>query len=284
MELYIVSTPIGNMGDITTRAKETLEQVDCVLCEDTRVCAKLFMLLCITKKPPMFSYHKFNEQSMCARLEELFGKYKKIALVSDAGTPAISDPGAILVNKARSIGAQIIAIPGASAAITAASLSGCVHTDFVFLGFFPKVKIDQKKMISKMENSGFLHYVFFESPNKIISTLEVLQLHFCDNAIAVVFNDLTKKFERQYIGTLKQVIEELKENEKSSFGEYVISLQLKILAKENKDEQSMAALLVDYVIKNETSIKQAVEDLGQKGLSKNVLKQTAIELKNIFSR
>jgi 16S rRNA (cytidine1402-2'-O)-methyltransferase len=172
--VYIIGTPIGNLGDITIRAVETLKEVDLVVCEDTRVTGKLLNHLGIKKK--MISLNAFTEKK---NLEGLVSKIKeadKVALVSDAGTPGISDPGTRLVSICRSNDIEIIPIPGPSAIITALSASGFDTSSFVFLGFLPKKKGRQtifKKMATISET-----IVFYESPHRILKTLQELTLHF----------------------------------------------------------------------------------------------------------
>lgn len=188
--LYIVATPIGNLQDITLRAIETLKNVQLIVCEDTRVTSVLLNKYDIKK--PMIAVNEFNEEQT---LHEVIKKLESqdVALVSDAGTPLISDPGYRLVEKARRKGFAVIPIPGASAIIAALSSSGLPTDKFIFLGFISKSK---SKAIKNLESASALGatIVLYESPHRIIETLIIIKEVFGDIEVTLA-RELTKKFE-----------------------------------------------------------------------------------------
>ncbi|MFQ6049576.1 MAG: 16S rRNA (cytidine(1402)-2'-O)-methyltransferase [Candidatus Paceibacterales bacterium] len=220
--LYIVSTPIGNLHDISVRALDTLRSVDLILGEDTRVTKKLLTHYQI--KTRLLSYHQHSKLKKVNYILELLKKGKDLALVSDAGTPGISDPGNKLVSeviKLLSDKVKIVPIPGPSAVTAAASISGFPMDKFLFLGF-PPTKRKRKKFFEKIVNSEY-PVVFFESPHRILKTLNEL------NSISdvrrptfevVVCRELTKKFETVYRGKIGEVIKKIKEDKVK--GEFVV--------------------------------------------------------------
>ena len=191
--LYCVATPIGNLGDITFRAIEVLKKSDLILCEDTRVSKKLLEKFKINKK--LISNHKFNEKKNLKSILELLENKKIISLISDAGTPAISDPGRILVNECINKNIDIYSIPGASAVNAAVSVSG-FSDKYYFCGFLPEKKSEIIKLfnsISKLNCS----IVFFISPKKIIKIIEHIKNHFLDRKI-LICREITK-YHEEYI-------------------------------------------------------------------------------------
>ena len=196
-KLYIVATPIGNLKDITQRALEALQQADFVLCEDTRVTRKLLTHFNI--KTPMISYHQHSKLSKIERIKELLNN-NDLALVSDAGTPGISDPGNKLIEQVRDI-CEIIPIPGVSAMSTIISISGFPTDRFLFLGFIPQKK-KRKQFIEQINNFQY-PVIFYESCYRIIKTLKQLD----QDLEIVVGRELTKKFETIYRGTIDKVID-----------------------------------------------------------------------------
>ncbi|MFH1671638.1 MAG: 16S rRNA (cytidine(1402)-2'-O)-methyltransferase [Candidatus Portnoybacteria bacterium] len=200
--LYIISTPIGNLGDISLRATETLKNVDLILCEDTRTTKKLLDRYEI--KTSTISYHQHSKLKKLEYISEQLKKGKNIALVSDAGTPTISDPGAKLVEYllGKLPDLEAIPIPGPCAAVAALSVSGFPADKFVFLGF-PPIKKKRKKFFQEIKEIKRT-IVFYESPHRIIKTLKELQ----DTNI-VVCRELTKKFEIIYRGKPERIISQL---------------------------------------------------------------------------
>ncbi len=218
-KFYVVATPIGNMGDITFRAVETLKAVDLILCEDTRTTGKLLAKYEI--KNSTMSYHA---QSKLAKVDKIFDflkEGKNLALVSDAGTPGISDPGAMLVSKIKEElpEIEVIPIPGASAVITALSASGLPTHEFTFLGFLPHKKGRETlfKEIAESERT----IVFYESPHRILKTLEAL-IKFCPNKKVCIARELTKIYEEFKTGTPEEILSYLKKNPVKQKGEFTV--------------------------------------------------------------
>jgi 16S rRNA (cytidine1402-2'-O)-methyltransferase len=206
--LYIVSTPIGNLKDITLRAIDTLREVDLILAEDTRRTGRLLKEYMIKDKK-MVSYNDINKTRKTKEVIELLRKGQDIALVSDSGTPGISDPGFYLVREAIKYNIDISPIPGATAHVAALVCSGLPTDKFGFFGFLPKKdgkKRDVFEWISKMENLTFIYY---ESPHRIIKTLELMDEIIPDKQI-VIARELTKKFEEFIRGKVKSVYQKVK--------------------------------------------------------------------------
>ena len=220
-KFYVVATPIGNLGDITFRAIETLKSVDLILCEDTRVTKKLLDKYNISK--PTMSYHAQSKLSKTDKIFELLGAGKNLALVSDAGTPGISDPGALLVSKIKEKftkdEVQVIPIPGASAVITALSASGLPTHEFTFLGFLPHKK--GRETLFKEIAVAKRTMVFYESPHRILKTLESL-VKFCPDKKVCVARELTKIYEEFKIGTPTEVLEYFVKNKEKQRGEFTV--------------------------------------------------------------
>jgi 16S rRNA (cytidine1402-2'-O)-methyltransferase len=190
--LYIVATPIGNLQDITFRAVETLRSSDVIVCEDTRVTGKLLHHFEI--KRPMRALNEFNEENIMYEILDLLKDGKSVSLVSDAGTPLISDPGYKLVKLAREKEVQVIPIPGASAAIAALSASGLPSDSFIFVGFLPKNKTKLTKIVTRASGSSASTLIAYESPHRIVATLSILQELMGDCEI-VVAREVTKMHE-----------------------------------------------------------------------------------------
>lgn len=215
---YIVATPIGNLEDLSFRALRILTEVDLILCEDTRITKRLLDHYQI--KTPTLSYHQHSKLQKIERIINLLKEGKNLALVSDAGTPGISDPGNLLVNEAikrLDNEVKIIPILGLSAVTAAASISGFPMDKFLFLGF-PPVKKKRKKFFEEIINSKY-PVVFYESPYRIIRTLNELRIMNKELRI-VVCRELTKKFETIYRGTIEEVIKQIEKD--IIKGEFVI--------------------------------------------------------------
>lgn len=217
--LYIVSTPIGNLKDISFRALEVLKSVDLILAEDTRTTQKLLNRYQI--KTPTLSYHQHSKLKKINYILELLQENRNLALVSDAGTPGISDPGNKLVQAiitTPTVGVVIIVpIPGPSAVTAAASISGFPLDKFLFLGFVPQ-KRKRKKFFEQVVDSKY-PVIFYESPYRILKTLTELSM-INDRLSVVVCRELTKKFETIYRGTIDEVIEKIKRDKVK--GEFVV--------------------------------------------------------------
>ncbi|HNW26330.1 MAG TPA: 16S rRNA (cytidine(1402)-2'-O)-methyltransferase [Candidatus Gastranaerophilaceae bacterium] len=205
-QLYIVPTPIGNIEDVTLRAIDILKSVDIIACEDSRITQKLLYRYDIKTK--LISYHKFNEKQRVNLLLKLLKEGKKIALVSDAGTPLISDPGSILISELGLNGINFTALPGACAVPTFLSQVPRDGEDFAFIGFLPKTKGQIFAILQKFAHTNL---VFYESPNRLLKTLEGIN-EFNPKAKVAVGRELTKVFEEIVIDKVQNVIEYYKAN------------------------------------------------------------------------
>ena len=214
-KLYIVSTPIGNLKDITLRAIEILNEVDFILCEDTRVTSILLKHYNIIKK--LISFNAVSEIKKIPSILERMHKGQRYALVSDSGTPAISDPGVRLVSEAIKEGIQVITIPGATALIAALTISGLPTDSFVFEGFLPQKKGRQKKLKELNEEKRTI--VLYESSHRILKLIDELVENLPDRYV-VICRELTKKFEETWRGYPSQIKEKI--NEKILKGEFVV--------------------------------------------------------------
>lgn len=222
--LYVVATPIGNMEDISKRSLRILSEVDLILCEDTRNTKKILNEYQI--KTPTLSYH---QHSKLAKIEEIINYLKEgrnLALVTDAGTPGISDPGGQLVDKVYEAGFKVVSVPGPSALAAAASISGFPMDKFLFLGF-PPAKKKRKKFFREIAESKY-PVIFYESPHRIIKTLGELSVAYSEINLAsqvVVCRELTKKFETIYRGKITEIISKISQGEDR--GEFVIIAEVK---------------------------------------------------------
>ena len=205
-DFYIVPTPIGNLGDITERAIEVLKSVDVIACEDMRVTQKLLNHFDIRTK--CVSYHKFNERERLKSFLEIIQSGKKMALVSDAGTPLFCDPGAVLVEELKKNDIKVTSLPGANAVVTFLSQVPRETEEFTFVGFLPKTKSQVIDVLKKSKKSDI---IFYESPNRLMSTLDTI-LEYDENAKVAVGRELTKVFEEVVIDSVKNVIKHFKEN------------------------------------------------------------------------
>jgi 16S rRNA (cytidine1402-2'-O)-methyltransferase len=216
--LYIVSTPIGNLRDITLRAIDTLKEVDLILAEDTRRTIILLKEYSIPQKK-ILSYNDFNCHQRTSYAVSLMKTGAKVALVSDAGTPGISDPGFFIVREAVKEGIQVIPIPGACAAVAAVSCSGLPSDRFGFFGFLPKKEKKLVEILVNIKNMQGFTYVFYESPHRIVKTLSVMKEIIPERNI-VLARELTKKFEEFIRGTVSEVYEKVSKS--APRGEIVI--------------------------------------------------------------
>lgn len=217
VKLFIIATPIGNLKDITLRALETLKSVDFIICEDTRKSQQLLSHYNIKKE--LISFHKFSDDSRVGLIIKRLFQGETAALITDAGTPAVSDPGGYLVSQAIKSKIEIIPIPGASAITVGLSISGFDTDKFLFLGFLPRKK-GRQKMIAKLKNQN-LPIIFYESPYRVKKTLAELKNHLSDREV-VVCRELTKKFETIYRGKISEILDIIKEK-----GEFTIIINKK---------------------------------------------------------
>ena len=215
-KLYIVPTPIGNLDDITLRAINVLREVDFILAEDTRTSSVLLHHLSIEK--PLRSHHKFNEHATVAAVAETIAAGRNVALISDAGTPGISDPGFLLVRTCLEAGIEVETLPGATACIPALVQSGFPCDRFCFEGFLPQKKGRMKRLAELADEERTI--IFYESPFRVVKCLEQLSETFGAERRVAVSRELTKKFEQTVRGTIGEVIEHFREHQPK--GEFVI--------------------------------------------------------------
>lgn len=219
MKLYLVPTPIGNLDDMTFRAVKILQNADVILAEDTRTSGKLLKHFEITT--PMQSHHMHNEHKMVGRIVERLKNGETIALISDAGTPAISDPGFLLTRACIQNGIEIECLPGATAFVPALVNSGLPNDKFVFEGFLPVKKGRQTLLLKLAEETRTM--IFYESPHKLLKTLYQFAEYFGEERNISVSRELTKLYEETVRGNIKEVIE-IFEN-KAPRGEFVVVLE-----------------------------------------------------------
>ena len=270
--LYCVATPIGNMGDITLRAIETLKQSDLILCEDTRVSKKILQKFEINKK--IISNHKFNENKNLEKVLELLKNRKVISLISDAGTPAVSDPGRILIKECVKNGIDIFPIPGPSAVSTAISISG-FSDNFYFCGFLPEKQNQVKKLFKDLSLlNGSI--VFFISPNKLNKKINEIKEFFLNRDI-LICREITK-YHEEYIRT---PIKELSNLNFSRKGEITV-----VISEQKKENLSFKELeesdkkKIKKLIKN-MSIKDIVKKVSEdRDISKKLIYKYCVEIKN----
>ena len=270
--LYLVSTPIGNLGDITLRALDILKKSDYILCEDTRVSKILLNKYEIKSK--LISNHKFNEKRNLLKVIELLKSGSMISMISDAGTPGISDPGSILINECVKNDIRIIPLPGPSSVISAVSISG-FSEKFFFYGFIPdkKKELDEDfKKLSELDSS----IVFFVSPNKIIKIIPAIKKFFLKRKI-LICREMTKHYEeflRAEIENIENLSFELK-------GELTIVISEKKIDKKSSQTLDESDKIIINQMINKLSIKDIVNLIHQKNkISKKIIYDYCIKIKN----
>ncbi|NXZ83614.1 16S rRNA (cytidine(1402)-2'-O)-methyltransferase [Haemophilus influenzae] len=268
--LYIVATPIGNLQDITQRALETFAQVDLIAAEDTRHSGLLLSHYGIKK--PFFALHDHNEQEKAHILVEKLKQGSNIALISDAGTPLISDPGFHLVRQCREAGIRVVPLPGACAAITALCASGIASDRFCFEGFLPaKSKARKDKLENIAEEDRTL--IFYESTHRILDTLEDMQSVLGEERYIVLAREMTKTWEAITGNTIKNLREWLLEDPNRTKGEMVLIVEGKPKS-DNNDEISPQAVKALELIAEELPLKKAAAIVAELyGYKKNALYQ-----------
>ena len=278
--LYVVATPIGNLSDMTERAIKALKEVDYILCEDTRTSLVLLKHFDINKK--LVSYHKFNESERVSSIINDLKKGLDIALISDAGTPCISDPGYVIVKRARENNIPVFGIGGISALVTALSISGLNTNSFTFYGFFPREKKNQDKLFEEINNSKVNTFVFYESPKRIVKTLELFEKN-NPKLLVSVSKELTKLHEKNYYGNISKVLDELRKDDKVSAGEYTFVIEKETVLKEGKTS-SIESMLVDTMVSNNCTLKEAVDFVNKNNsnISKKEIYNASLKLKDLF--
>ena len=280
--LYVVATPIGNLGDMTPRAIETLKSVSLIAAEDTRVTQKLLSAFDI--HTPLTSCHEHNERSKAAQIvERMLTEGIDVAVTTDAGTPCISDPGSILTAEAIKAGIEVLAVPGPTAMASALSVSGLDVTEFTFFGFLPRQKNELKEKLLDMARRSKVGVVH-ESPHRIVDLLQVVQ-EVLPNTLVSASCDLTKKYEKTIRGTVSSVLADLEANPKAEKGEYCIAFQW---AAEDipqpeaaRSELSLEAQLFDGLVRG-LSMREAVDELVARGERKNAVKAASLNVKNMM--
>jgi 16S rRNA (cytidine1402-2'-O)-methyltransferase len=272
--LYVVATPIGNVTDISLRALHVLTIVDAVACEDTRNTAQLMNRFGISK--PLVAAHMHNEREAAQALVARLQAGERIALVSDAGTPAVSDPGARIVDAVRAAGLRVVPLPGASAAVTALSASGLVNDQFHFVGFLPS-KAKQRESYLQSLQGVTATMVFYEAPHRIVECGQALASVFEPTRQVVFARELTKLFEEIHRCPLSEAVAWLKADAHREKGEFVVLLEGAPAADEAGDAEAERVL---RILLAECSVKQAASLAAQiTGHKKNALYERALQLK-----
>lgn len=217
--LYVVATPIGNLGDITQRALDVLERASLIAAEDTRHSARLLKHFNIST--PLMAYHDHSDERSVARIKQLLEDGEAVALISDAGTPLISDPGYRLVKAVREAGYAVVPVPGACAAIAALSASGLPTDRFSFEGFLSAKAGSRSSQLDALRDYPST-LVFYEAPHRVLATLEAMAVSFGQQRRAVVARELTKTFETLLDGTLQDLVERVRGDTNQQRGEIVI--------------------------------------------------------------
>jgi len=272
--LYVVGTPVGNAGDLTLRAVNTLALVDAVACEDTRNTAQLLSRYGLAKE--LIAAHEHNEREAAHKLIERLRAGQRIALVSDAGTPAVSDPGARVVDAVLEAGLRVVPIPGPSAALAALCASGFVNDAFRFVGFLPARAAQREAALRALvEDSATL--VLYEAPHRIDETVAALQAVFGPGRRLVFARELTKLFEEIHRCTLAEAPEWLGANPHRRRGEYVLLVE----GAPARDSGDAEAERVLRILLAECPVKQAAALAAQiTGRKKNALYEQALTLKH----
>lgn len=272
--IYIVATPIGNLQDISSRAKEVLNCADVIACEDTRIAKKLFSLLGLDSQKSFIRLDDNTEQEQSQKIVDLILSGKAVALISDAGSPLISDPGFKLIRLCRKQGIYVCSIPGACAVICALQLSGLPTNRFMFAGFIPNRDKARKDLFLELKDINAT-LVFYETANRIVKTLNAAKEVFADREISVA-REITKVYEECINGTADELI--LHFSSKEPKGEIVVMVSPPT-EKDNKAELDIISLLKQELSRN--SLKTAVKNIvSQYNLNKNEVYELALQVKN----
>ena len=268
--LFIVATPIGNLDDITFRAVEVLKSVDIIFAEDTRHSKKLLLHLDISK--PIRAFHDHNEREKTKAIIGEIHSGKSIALISDAGTPLISDPGYFLVAQAKKECLRVVPIPGPSALITALSASGLASDRFTFLGFLPSKKTARVKLLKSLINRTETS-IFYESPKRILATLTDMHRIFGDNREVCLAKELTKVFETIQTDSIPNLIKYLTTDQNNQKGEFVI-----LISANDKIDIAEAETQLDSLL------PILCAEMGASKAAKLAAKITGIDKKKCYKR
>ncbi len=274
--LYVVATPIGNLGDITLRALDTLKQVDAIAAEDTRHSIGLLRHFGISK--PLIAVHEHNEQQSAVALIKRLQAGESIALVTDAGTPAVSDPGAVVVQAVRAAGGKVVPVPGVSAVITALSAAGIAEPGFSFIGFLPASQSQRRKRLQALQVVP-LTQVFYEAPHRIVECVQDM-LHVLGAARTLTLaRELTKTFETIHTAPLADMLAWIEADANQQRGEFVLCLhpavELETQGLDDETQRILTRLLAELPLKQAVAL--ATDITGHK---KNELYEAALQLKN----
>ena len=283
-KLYIVATPIGNSRDMSPRGIQILTDVDMIAAEDTRRSMVLLGKLEIRNK--LVSNHKFNEYGKAKWFINEMLDGKSVAVITDAGTPCISDPGNELIKAAVEAGIQVIGVPGCCAAVTALSVSGFDLSSFMFYGFFPRENAERRKLMEKMRHGDTKTYALYESPKRIMELVDFF-IDYGFECRMCLCNDLTKLHEMSFRGNPAEVKEALLNKGNYDKGEYAVIVEVEDSYIFNKVEHTVSAeaMLVDAMVSGAKSTKDAVAAVladENNSYSKNELKAAALNLKRLF--
>jgi len=282
--LYIVATPIGNSRDMSPRGMQILTDADIIAAEDTRRSMVLLNKLGIKNK--LVSNHKFNEYGKAKFFINEMKAGKSVAVITDAGTPCISDPGNELIKAAVEEGIRVVGVPGCCAAVNALAISGFDLSSFTFYGFFPRENAERRKLLEKLRRGDTRTFALYESPKRIMDLVDF----FIESEAKVrlcLCNDMTKLHEMSFRGTPAEVKEQLLNKGNYDKGEYAIVLEVMPEYVFNKVEHTVSAeaMLVDAMVSGNLSGKEAVAAVladENNSYSKNELKAAALRLKKLF--
>lgn len=282
--LFIVATPIGNARDMSPRGTDILERVDVIAAEDTRRSVVLLNKLGIRNK--LASNHKFNEHGKARYFIDLLLSGRSVAVITDAGTPCISDPGNELIKSAVEAGVRVVGVPGPCAAVTALSVSGFDLSAFVFRGFFPRENADRGRLLDQMRRGAVRTYVFYESPKRVMDTVEYFTREAASCRMCLC-NDLTKLHETAFRGTPEEVRDQLLAKGEYEKGEFclVVELAEDFLAPRREHVVSAEALLVDAMVREGCRARDAIKTVladQANTYSKNELYAASLKLKEMF--
>lgn len=273
--LYVVATPIGNLQDMSPRAITTLKSVDCIAAEDTRHSASLLQHFMINT--PTIALHEHNERERAANLLERLTHGESIALISDAGTPLINDPGYFLVREAREAGIQVVAIPGPSAVIAALSVCGLPTDKFCYEGFLPAKSRSRLQQLTLLKHETRT-LVFYEAPHRVLESLQDMLEIFGPEREAVIARELTKIYETVYSAPIEALVEWVKHDANQQRGEIVLIVKGADAVSTDADALSVDAVLLPLLA--DLPLKQAVELTAKiTGKRKNEIYQRALEMK-----
>ncbi|NOT66029.1 MAG: 16S rRNA (cytidine(1402)-2'-O)-methyltransferase [Methylotenera sp.] len=275
--LYVVATPIGNLGDITLRALETLKMVDAIAAEDTRHTSGLLSHFGISKK--LIAVHEHNEHQSAEKLLAQLQAGENIALVTDAGTPGISDPGAVVVNVVRKAGVKVVPIAGVSAVIAALSASGIMQNGFHFHGFLPASGAARRKVLEALK-AQTVTLVFYEAPHRIIESVEDIAKVLGEERQITFARELTKTFETIYTCPASRASAWLQADTNQQRGEFVLLVEA--AAVKDAEEISEEAVRILKLLLSELPLKQAVKLAAEiSNEKKNVLYELALNIKKV---